>query len=93
MKAEMGYRTKYGGLGYHWSGHWSEFWDFFILFFEFEGYQVVPIGILTILLVKARERKRRGDYIPYSYKFSRGQIFAHPGCAKYENFRADKVFQ
>ena len=28
--------------------------------------------------------------LPYSYKFSRGQIFAHPGCAKSENFRADK---
>ena len=27
--------------------------------------------------------------IPYSYKFSRVLIFAHSGCAKFENFRAD----
>ena len=28
--------------------------------------------------------------VPYSYKFSRAQIFAHSGCAKSEKFRADK---
>ena len=30
--------------------------------------------------------------LPYSYKFSRGQIFAHPGCAKSEKFSRGQIF-
>ena len=32
--------------------------------------------------------KRFTAFLPYSYKFSRGQIFAHFFCAKIRNFRA-----
>ena len=31
----------------------------------------------------------KGPFLPYSYKFSRGQIFAHFVCAKINYFRAD----
>ena len=54
-----------------------------------DPFRAIVLRILLMLLRTLLALLRTLLALPYSYKFSRGQIFAHFVCAKINYFRAD----